>query len=118
MLAARAGDFERAAESPNFQLLDRSAEASPSEIARRLYFVLNQELWIDWDLLPDRPDGATDPGLVGQNGDAGRARRSISMGSITLGEREVPVRVQRVDRSSGGASQGTDAPSEGEPASR
>ena len=98
LLAARSGDYNRAAESLNFRLLDPSRHGGPGEVARRFFFVLNQELWIDWDTLPDRPDGAADPGSASGNAEAGLARRNVSVGSISLSGRAVPVRVQRTDR--------------------
>ena len=108
LLAARSGDYNRAAESLNFRLLDPSAHGGPGEVARRFFFVLNQELWIDWDTLPDRPDGAADPGSASGNAEAGLARRNVSVGSISLDGRAVPVRVQRTDRGSddGGETRG------------
>jgi small-conductance mechanosensitive channel len=54
--ASRAGDHETAA-----RILDLSAlsEAEAAEqgprLARQLKFVLDQKLWIDWDLVSDRP---------------------------------------------------------------
>ncbi|MFG0312871.1 MAG: mechanosensitive ion channel family protein [Phycisphaerales bacterium] len=90
---ARDEDFNRASQALNTRLL---RDLSPSEAARQLYFVMTQELWIDWSRLPDRPDGMIDtPSLAGSNGMIGKERSSISLGEISIDGRAVPIRIER-----------------------
>jgi small-conductance mechanosensitive channel len=98
VLACRDDDFQTAALALNFRLAPDISAADAATAAERLFFVLNQELRIDWDRLPDRRDGVTDGAALGNNGSplAGEPRRSISLGTIGLDSRDVPVRIERV----------------------
>src|SRR5690606_15000409 len=50
-----------------------------------------------WDTLPDRPDAMTDGALSGTADPlAGKPRRSILLGDIPAGGRNIPVRLERV----------------------
>ncbi len=54
-------------------------------------------MWINWDELPDRPDGVVEDALgTGQDPMAGRVRRSIRLGSIEVDGRTIPVHVNRL----------------------
>ncbi len=92
--AAHDEDFASAARALDFRLLP---DADRARVAERLWFVLNQTLTIDWDTVPDRPDGMVDVALpsVGQQPAAGMERRSIPLGHITLDGREITVRLRR-----------------------
>lgn len=97
VLSARRGDFARAARSLHFRLVEDVDEARASELARKLFYVLNQKLWIDWTLLPDRPDGMQPGSTIGGNDPlAGQPRRVVPLDTIPLGERDAEIYVQRV----------------------
>ncbi len=97
LLSARAEEWGRAARSLNFGLVGEVSEAEAERLARRFFFVLNQELWVDWSLLPDRRDGVNEGSMMGTNAPmAGQPRRSIALGEIGLEDRAVPIRLQRV----------------------
>ena len=102
VLSARDGEWGTAARSLDFRLVPDVTPERAKRLAERFFFVLNQELWIDWSLLPDRPDGVVDASVMGSNGPmVGERRRSIQIGSIALGRREIPVRVNRLARPGG-----------------
>lgn len=97
MLSARLGDFDRAARSLNLDLIPedrRSVRAA--DLARKLFYLINQQLWIDWDTIPDRADGQRDRATSKNDPLAGQPRRSIEIGSMTLHGRDAAVRLQRV----------------------
>lgn len=97
MLACEDDDFARAAHALNFRLNPQVSPDEAARLAEQLFFVINQELWIDWESLPDRPDGMDDSAPLNGSGPMiGRARKSIPIGSIDLGSREVTLRLQRV----------------------
>jgi small-conductance mechanosensitive channel len=80
--SARAGNFAAAARALDMPEARRASEGP--RLARQLKFVLDQELWLDWDRISDEPDG--DPG-DGPGVDV--------VGSIPLGAAQVPIRVTR-----------------------
>ncbi|MFP4437867.1 MAG: mechanosensitive ion channel family protein [Chloroflexaceae bacterium] len=95
--AARQENFTVAAYALNLNLLPLEQQAErASELARRLYYILQQHTLIDWDELPDRPDGQIDDLSAEPQEIVGQPRRSIRLGSIGLDGRSVPVRVQRI----------------------
>lgn len=97
VLSAREGRFGEAAAALDFRLHEEIDEARAAEIAERFFFVLNQELWIDWGRLPDRPDGLEVGSVLGQQDPmAGRMRRSLHLGSIEVAGRSIPIGLQRV----------------------
>ena len=58
---ARNNNYKEAAYALNFNLLpDNITEEDAAKLAEKLYFVLNQRVNINWDELPDRPDGQVD----------------------------------------------------------
>jgi MscS family membrane protein len=98
---AKAGEYARAA-----HLLDLSSIAvadQPSagpRLARQLEKILERKVWINWEGLPDRPDGldiTTSPKDVL----AGSPRRSLRIALIELDDRPVPVRLERVKPADG-----------------
>jgi small-conductance mechanosensitive channel len=98
VLSAREEQFHDAAYALNMNLLplERQAEQAPV-LAERLYYLIQQHALIDWDSLPDRPDGQIDTASSqNKNPLFGTPRRNIRLGAITLGDRDVPVRIQRV----------------------
>jgi small-conductance mechanosensitive channel len=102
MLSCRREQWDRAAHALNFRLVEPVDPATGRRLARHLYDVLNQNLWIDWSLLPDRPDGVEAGSMLTSSDPmAGKPRRSIPLGSITLDGRDVPIRVQRVKPAAG-----------------
>ncbi len=101
VLAAREGAWRRAADALDFRLLGPVDDRRAAELARRFFFVLNQELWINWDELPDRPDGVLEESYGSNDPLAGQPRRSIRLGSISVDGRSVPVHVHRLQPPTG-----------------
>jgi small-conductance mechanosensitive channel len=98
VLSARSDDFETAAYALNLNLIpvQNQAEQAP-DLAYKLYYLLQQNALIDWDSMPDRPDGQIDTFTSqDKNPLAGAPRRNIRLGSIALDGRDIPIRVQRV----------------------
>lgn len=98
VLSARAQDFQAAAHALNLALIpfENQQEQAPV-LARHLYYLLQQHALIDWDTLPDRPDGQIDTvSAQEQNPLVGVPRRNIRLGDIALQGRNVPIRIQRV----------------------
>lgn len=89
--AARAGDYDLAARVLDLRHLDASRRTTEGpRLARHLKFVLDQKLWIDWDLVADDPMGDPEdgPGLE-------------DIGSIPLGADQAPIVLSREDRPDG-----------------
>jgi small-conductance mechanosensitive channel len=80
--SARAGDFAAAARVLDLPEARRGSEGP--RLARQLKFVLDQQLWLDWDRISDEPDG--DP-VDGSGADV--------VGNVPLGSAQVPIRVVR-----------------------
>ena len=70
------------------------------ELARRFKLVLDRRVWVDWEMLTDRPDGLS---VAGGSDEpmAGEPRRSIRMALVDLGGRSVPIRLNRLKPSDG-----------------
>jgi small-conductance mechanosensitive channel len=105
---ARNGEYLRAAHALNLNLIPLSEQAEQApRLARRLLYLLENRVSIDWERLPDRRDGRHEPSLLqetvlsGSGTDPARLRRSISVGSLSLGDRPVSIRIQRL-RPAGG----------------
>ena len=95
--SARNGKYEDAIHSLNYNLMPLDmTEADAIVLAKKLYFVLNQRVNIDWESLSDRPDGQTDISTTTNQAIAGKPRRSVFFGEIELDGRDVVLRVQRV----------------------
>jgi MscS family membrane protein len=91
--AARAGDWERAANHLDLRAVPRAErEERGPELARALKSVLDRTLWVDVDALSDAPEGLRDDGLP-----AGRE----SVGVIHAARGPVDVTLDRVPRSDG-----------------
>lgn len=104
ILSAKKRDYDRAARSLNFRLIQDLDESRARELARRLEYVVQQKTWIDWTLLPDRPDGL-DPGSSVSSNDplAGKPRRAIEIDTISIDGRVIPIYLQRVQASDSAA---------------
>ncbi len=63
-----------------------------------MFYLLENEVGIDWDVLPDRPDGliSIPNANAGTKKLVGQPRRSILMGGLVYQDRELPIRLQRV----------------------
>ena len=95
--AGRASQWSEAARALNLNLIpeERQSEVAAA-LAEQLFYVIDTQLGFDWEGLPDRPDGASDQGM-GQNDPLlGQPRRSLRLGQLTIDERDVVLRLQRV----------------------
>lgn len=93
---SRGGDFDRAAHLLDLSGIDpaRQGETGPA-LARQLDEIIDRKVWIDWNDLPDRPDGL-DPNASSNDPLAGEPRRSLRLALIDLDGRPVPIRLSRV----------------------
>ena len=97
ILSARNDDYLQAAKSFNFNLLPSSTTKDQvAVLAQKLYTVINQNLNIDWDKIPDRPDGQLDIAFQTNNALVGQPRRSIAFGRLKIKDRTIDLRLQRV----------------------
>jgi MscS family membrane protein len=91
--AARNGDFERAAEYLDLRNLPRGLHKSQGpQLARQLKVALDRSLWVDLELVSDKPEGYTDDGLPPYRD---------SLGRIKTPEKTVNILLQRVPREDG-----------------
>ncbi|WP_330629563.1 MULTISPECIES: mechanosensitive ion channel domain-containing protein [Thioclava] len=72
------------------------------ELARDFKTLLDRKIVIDWYALRDRPDGL-DERAVGDAPMAGKPRRSILLWYVDLGNRPVPIRINRIKPKNGEA---------------
>ncbi|HET7409114.1 MAG TPA: mechanosensitive ion channel domain-containing protein [Paracoccaceae bacterium] len=88
--------FERAAHLLDLSRVpvDAQAERGP-QLAAKLGRLIRNDIWIDWDRLPDRPDAVIDGG-IGTEPRAGEMRRSLVVGTLELDGHTVPLRLRRV----------------------
>ena len=91
--AAKANDFEKAAEFLDLRNLPRGYTQSDGQtLAHQLKVVLDRALWVDMDTLSTETKGHTDDGLP--------SYRDI-VGRITLKDEKIDVLLQRVPRGDG-----------------
>ena len=94
-------EWDRAAAALDMANVDRTRPGnSAPELSAQLYDLLHRSMSIDWTSLPDRPD-AVDTQTSSKDPMAGTARRSLTLGSLELGDRTVPVRIARVQTPGG-----------------
>lgn len=97
ILQSRNNNYQDAAYALNLNLYpDNISEEDAAILAEKLYFVLNQRVNINWDELPDRPDGQIDIQTTTNQAVAGNPRRSIVFGEVDMDGRGIVFRVQRV----------------------
>lgn len=97
ILTTRNEEYSAAAHTLNLNLLPAAEQAERgATMARQLAYVLNEQYLIDWDALPDRPDGQKSVPSGNQDPLAGAPRRSILLGTLDVDGRAVELRVQRV----------------------
>lgn len=97
VMSARNGKYEDAIHALNYNLMPLNmTEDDAIVLAKKLYFVINQRVNIDWDALSDRPDGQMDISTTTNQGIAGKPRRSVVFGEVELDGRDIVLRVQRI----------------------
>ena len=97
IVSARENDFQNAAYALNLNLLPSNLKKEDAAtLAEKLYFVINQRIKINWDDLPDRPDGQIDIQTSTNQAVAGNPRRSIVFGEIDIDRKTIVFRLQRV----------------------
>jgi MscS family membrane protein len=93
LLAARAGDYERAGNYLDLRRLPKAVrEAQGPQLARQLKVVLDRTLWVDVEALSEDPRGQEDDGLP--------ANRDL-VGRIDTQQGKVDILLQRVPREDG-----------------
>ncbi|GMN13247.1 mechanosensitive ion channel family protein [Altererythrobacter sp. MTPC7] len=101
MEAGQQNDWTRASAALDLASVDTRANGrSAEELSAQLYDLLHRSMTIEWASLPDRPD-AVDTETSSKDPMAGTARRSLTLNSLELADRTVPIRIARV-RAPGG----------------
>lgn len=104
ILECRNNNYQEAAYALNLNLLPNNiSKEDAATLAEKLYFVINQRVNINWDELPDRPDGQIDIQTTTNQAVAGNPRRSIVFGEIDMDGRDIVLRVQRIKYKNFGA---------------
>lgn len=90
------GDFSTAALALDLRSIpeDERAQRAP-ELAEYLHAVLERRVWVDWERLPDRPDGLQD-WKEGDQALSGEARRSFRLTTLRLKSIPVSIRLSRL----------------------
>ncbi|MGB3800053.1 MAG: mechanosensitive ion channel domain-containing protein [Lewinella sp.] len=97
ILSCREGDFGAAAYTLNLNLLPAGVQPDQAAVlAEKLYYVLTQRVSLAWDDLPDRADAQVNVAGAGKQAVAGQPRRLLPFGRLSLGDRDVPLNLQRV----------------------
>jgi small-conductance mechanosensitive channel len=97
ILSSRNGDYLKASYSLNLNLIaDNVSDEQLTELAHKLFIVINKNVKIDWDRLPERPDGQIDNMFNKNKTIAATPRKSIAFGKLNLGDRDLTLRLQRV----------------------
>lgn len=100
---AASSDWEAAAQLLDLSPVPEAEQATRGpELARMLNDILERGMVLDWNLVPDRPDGL-DAFSSSEIPLAGTPRRSIRLSLIDLGQRAVPVRLSRMQPEAGEA---------------
>ena len=89
---AEAEDWTAAAHALNLSLVSDLTTPRAAELARKLDTVIRAEVSLDWSAAPDTPDG-TIPRETGRT----IARRTVNLGAADLGDRSIPVNLQRFE---------------------
>ena len=90
-------NFQQAAYALNFNLLPQKIDSERAAIlAKKLFYVMDKRVSLNWDDLPDRPDGQINQATAGSKSIAGKAQKSICFGSLSLDGRTVPLQIDRV----------------------
>lgn len=97
ILNARNGRFWKASYSLNLKLLPENLTREQIiQLSRKLFYVINQKIYLNWEDVPDRADGQIDLTTNANKAIAGRPRKSILFGKTSLKERDMSFRVERV----------------------
>lgn len=97
VLACRESKYELAAHALNLNLLPEKVRTQKAAIlAEKLYYVMDKRVSINWDNLPDRPDGQVNQARAGNKAIAGKAQKSIRFGSLSLNGRTISLRLDRI----------------------
>lgn len=96
LTAAEEGDWRAAAHLLDLAEIppERQGVLGPLR-ADKLHAVLERKVIVSWSQLLDRPD-ALDAQATSNSAVAGQARRSILMATLELGDRTVPIRLDRM----------------------
>jgi MscS family membrane protein len=93
LTATQNRDFETAAEYLDLRNLPKRMSTPDGTIlAHALSIVIGRELWIDFEEISDHPDGASGDGLPSYRD---------KFADISLGDKEIPLLLQRVPRDDG-----------------
>lgn len=97
VISCRNKNFNDAAHALNLNLMPNTISVKEAEnLAQKLYYVFDQRVDINWDALPDRPDGQIDITTTTNQEVAGQPRRSIVFGEIQIDNRDIIFRLQRI----------------------
>ncbi|MER5171249.1 mechanosensitive ion channel family protein [Thioclava kandeliae] len=96
IIQANNGDWLAAAHMLDLSDIDEMEQRTRGpELARDFKTLLDRKIIIDWYALYDRPDGMNERGGA-ETPMAGKPRRSILLWYVDLGDRPVPIRINRI----------------------
>ncbi len=99
--AVRAGRLERAAHVLDLSAIPQEDQAIRGPIlATHLVDILERRVFVDWDRIPDRPDGMETTG-TDRTPMVGEPRKSMSLASLETERWPVAVRINRVKPETG-----------------
>lgn len=90
--SAKDGNYEQAARSLHLGLSGENI--NPAEIARKLWPLLDKHITFQWNDLPDLPDGIKNNAGAAKNTQP-NAIKNIEISEIELGDRYIPIYLQR-----------------------
>ncbi|MBV8228501.1 MAG: mechanosensitive ion channel family protein [Planctomycetaceae bacterium] len=97
--SCRVGDDLRAARSLNLNAIapPRQVELG-KQLARKLWVVMNQQVWFKWSDVPDRPDGRDEDEAVAKDRDSAPKgpRPSFLLYWVFIGDRDYEIRLERI----------------------
>ena len=97
ILSCQDKKYQVAAHALNFNLIPQKIRTEKAAIlTEKLFYVIDKRVSINWDELPDRPDGQINQAGAGNKSISGKAQKSIRFGSLMLNGRSIPLRLDRV----------------------
>ena len=96
LLSSKKETWLKASHSLNFRLLGEIDKSFKADLSRQLYFVINQELWIDWQQIPDRSDGVRDALAISDKaGSTQDPQTIIKLGDVSVDGIIIPINLEK-----------------------
>ncbi|TQS70508.1 mechanosensitive ion channel [Rhodobacteraceae bacterium] len=96
LIQAKSGDMESAAHMLDLSAIEPDQQRERGkDLAQDFLTVLERKIVVDWYALRDRPDGL-DARAGSDTAMAGKPRRSILLWYVDVGDKPVPIRINRI----------------------